>query len=129
MKRIKILAVVLLFAAEVLIFSGFSFGQIRWVSDEELIGKAADVAADLKIGNVVYQSGDDLLHKNPTCCQVYRFSHDWNHLLWRLIGWYVVVAEVHFRTNESTEYPFYNLEVAFSASGKRLDNRGIEVDR
>lgn len=63
---------------EILNFSGFSYRNLNWLSDDEIISIAAESLAKQDLGGIQYQSGAELVSSNPNCCVVFRYNHEWN---------------------------------------------------
>jgi hypothetical protein len=120
------LILVSLLAIEALNFSGFSYAERRWLSDEELIAIAANHAASFDRGSIRYASGAELLALNPGCCVVDRYDREWGEVAWRVVGWYNAVVEMNYEINLGGDAPYYDALFAISASGEIREFAGVE---
>jgi hypothetical protein len=105
---------------EILNFTGFSYERGEWLSNKELIAIAVNDAAAQSRGTFNYQSGDELLKRNPQCCSVNRGRQ----VMWRLIGWYVVRVQVDYQINDAGDSKYYHEYYWMNASGDILDTEG-----
>jgi hypothetical protein len=121
-------------------FTGFCYGAGRYYSDEELI----DIAINYNLARIdsingplnykkphVYRSTREVIEQNPNCCLIYRWGGGDPAAdgIWaRIVGFYVVVADIWFKANDATSddnYNYYNSLVSMNACGKILEERSI----
>jgi hypothetical protein len=118
-------------AVEYLNFTGFCYGEGRHYSDDQLIDVA--IKYNIKIQSMnpetkrKYRSVAEFKQQNPECCTVYRYGHSALDPIWvRLIGFYRVVVEVWYKTNEPGEADrFYDSIVTLDACDQIVEAQGI----
>jgi hypothetical protein len=114
-KGIGILALGAFLLFETLNFTGYCYGQGRWLSDEEFIGVA--VARHVAGSNAVASKLE------AECCHLYRWPHSnlaphWETFLTRLFAWYVVEVGIVSDRHESMTF--------ISACGEVIDHYSID---
>jgi hypothetical protein len=121
---------------EVLNFTGFCYSQVRYLRDQELIDAAiqyrlADVGDYyLSRGAKKYNSVAEFHEINPHCCRLSKWGHPGlgEEGIWlRVIGWYVVVADLWYRFRDAGTNQFWSETVFMNSCGKVLEHAGGEM--
>jgi hypothetical protein len=108
---------------EFLNFTGYSYQDGVWLSNEQFIKIAAAHAVARSRGTYAYASADDLMRRNPQCCTVDRDKQT----AWRIIGWYIVVTEVIYQINDKGRQKYYQEYCWMDSAGRILDYAGTET--
>jgi hypothetical protein len=111
---------------ESLNFTGFCYRQGRYLSREEFLDAA--VRANLarhgpqNQRTKSYSSLADFYRLNPNCCAMHFWGHHFSAPIFvRLIGLYMAVAEIFYRTNDAAGVDnFYRSFVFINACGDVL---------
>jgi hypothetical protein len=136
---IAVAAVCMLAAWEYLNFTGFCYGQHRYLSDQEMIDAAVlyeiNTNARYHVQDVrdnpgwtkKYASIAEFHKENPHCCTVWRwgFPGNYGEGIWvRAFGWYVAWVDLEFRTRDSGQKQFYSASVSVNQCGKVMEDFG-----
>jgi hypothetical protein len=115
-------------------WTGFCYGQFRYVREKELI----EIAARMVMAryephgerNKYYSSLEDFFAQNPNCCEVHYGSALNSSPLGRVVGFYDMIVEVHYRMSDTApKYKYYDALIRMNACGRRLENMGIPEER
>jgi hypothetical protein len=117
-------------------FTGFCYGAGRYLSDQELLDLAIESKlARQSVGNPetnrLYKSVEEFRSQNPQCCELVRTGHEIiDSIISRLFGFYVSVARLHYKANESPEIDnYYAADISMSACGRVLKSQGMPTKR
>jgi hypothetical protein len=106
-------------------FTGFCYGQRRYLSDKELI--EAGIAYQMNNtreyysqGAIKYSSKENFIQLNRGCCFLTRDGHPGLDLeIWgRIFGWYYAVVEIWYRLKNEGAQQFWYEYVYVDACGK-----------
>jgi hypothetical protein len=130
-RRLVGLTVVCVFLSiELLNYTGFCWSEFRYYSDQDFLDAAVQanlkfqLAGDLR--DKMYATLDQFYRENPNCCRLYKWGHD-DVADFRLVGFYVAVAEIWYRALTEGPTPFYQTVVTLDACRRVNGNRGMLV--
>ena len=111
--------------------TGFCYAELRYYSDQDFIDNAARATVkwhhDSDPDTEIYDSLDEFYKLNPNCCVLRRWSDPFANDF-RLLGFYVAVAEISYKAKNQGLEPFYSSYVSMNACGKVVKRRGISKD-
>jgi hypothetical protein len=98
------------------------FNTRERLSDDQLITITADELVSRELGTIPYESGRDLISRNPGCCIVFRSNHEW--LAGRLFEKGESVVQIKYIISRSPVVLYYSGEFLVGATGKIVSSRG-----
>ncbi|MES0042237.1 hypothetical protein [Mesorhizobium sp. M0091] len=98
------------------------FNMRERLSDDRLITIAADELASRGLGTIQYESGRDLVSRNPGCCLVFHSDHDW--LTGRLFEKGESVVQIKYAISRSPVVLNYFGEFLIDITGNIVSSRG-----
>jgi hypothetical protein len=114
-------------AASLLRIAGFSVSEMSWKSNRDYKIAALNVIFERHLSGD-YSSSADYLTKNPTCCNVYRYTGENSaSILWALTFGFRAYVQIKYPIKDGVFSGIYMGEYFVESSGKVHPVRGIEL--
>jgi hypothetical protein len=107
--------------------SGFCYAHLRYYPNSSLTDSA--VTDDLKFWNlqdkIEYRSLGEFYEQNPKCCKVIRWNFPEFDFLSRLLGFYVAVVDIWYKSTNGSQDNFFHAEIFVDSCGGIRRRTGI----